>query len=166
MVQLWIHDTGQSGIHTFHFHWDRDILEVQQATHPTTNTPGFCIASFPLPLVFIQFMKETMFLSSCSGMDFYYRKEIEVLVLAQVFSIEKKKKQKYTNLLPEENREYLMRLCSCWSYQTFESLLCKDFSLAQFQIRSPRRLLTVMEGKEKTKQNPRVLLFSLYFPIL
>jgi len=48
-------------------------------------------------------------------MDFYYREEMEILVLSWVTIMEKKKTQ-IQFILPEGSREYLVRFCSPYSY--------------------------------------------------
>lgn len=67
-------------------------------------------------------------------MDFYYWDKMEIVLLAQVTNIEKKKTQIHYTL-----RENLIRLSS------HKSLVCKDFSLSDLQIKGQNRLLTIIK---------------------
>lgn len=83
-----MHDMGQFEIKTFRFYKDRNTLEVQQATHPTTNTPGLCILPTAFGLhnfyerdyvyIFIfwhAFLLQKRDRSTSSDLSLYYRKK-------------------------------------------------------------------------------------------
>lgn len=104
-------------------------------------------------------------------MDFYHREEMVILVLAQV-TIRKKRP---TFSLYFQREEHLMRLYCHWSYQTYESLICKYILLSHFQIKKHKWTLNNHESKGRNKQtknhkknqqqkNPTGLL--LFLPLL
>lgn len=74
-----MHDMGQFEI--ICFYKDRNTLEVQQATHPTTNTPGFCI----LPTAF--------------GLhNFYERDYVSIFIFWHAFLLQKRTKSTISDL--------------------------------------------------------------------
>lgn len=149
MVQLCMHDTGQSGISTFHFRWDRNTQEVQQATYPATNIPDFLHCIFPIDFGLHNFYEEdhVYIFIFWHGFLLQQRNRSTRSVLGLYY----RKKPKIPKSTSRGKQRIFYQTRFLLELSDFEEPTLERFFSHSFPNQKPKQTLNCHERKEKNK---------------